>query len=129
MYDLLKVPKEEKRDISCSQICVCVCVCVCLCVCVCVRAHACVCACMHVCVCTRLHVCMSCCMLVCVCVYVFGNVCKCVCMCVCVCVCVCVCRPVYFYDFGVESKLSGQFVRLYCRLLKTTICRWPGQHF
>ena len=28
----------------------------------------------------------------------------------------CVFRPVYFYDFGVESMLSGQFVRLYCRL-------------
>ena len=44
-------------------------------------------------------------------------VCVCVRACARVCVCVCVCRPVYFYDFGVESKLSGQFVRLYCRLL------------
>ena len=51
------------------------------------------------------------------------------CVGVCVRVCVCVCRPVYFYDFGVKSKLSGQFVRLYCRLLKTTIFWWPGQHF
>ena len=32
---------------------------------------------------------------------------------VCVCVCVCVCRSAYFYDFGVESTFSGQFVRLY----------------
>ena len=42
---------------------------------------------------------------------------------VCVWQCVCVCgggggRPVYFYDFGVESKLSGQFVRLYFSKLR-----------
>ena len=70
---------------------------VCVCVCVCARAHArvCVCACVHVCVHTpaRMHV--SCCVSVCACM--------CLPVCVCVCVCVRVCRPVYFYDFGVES--------------------------
>ena len=58
-------------------------------------AHVCVCVC--VCVRTRLHACMSC-----------VSVCACACMCLPV--CVCVCTPVYFYDFGVESKLSGQFL-------------------
>ena len=48
MCDLPKVPKEEKEDISYSQVCVCVCVSVCLCVCVCVCVSVCVSVCVPV---------------------------------------------------------------------------------
>ena len=85
MYDLPKVPKQEKRDFTYNQICVCVCMYVCVCVfvrvCMCVCVHMRMCVCVHVCVCARMHVCFCVSVCVCVCMYAFGSVCELVCVC------------------------------------------------
>ena len=119
MYDMPKVPKEEKRDITCNQISVCVCVCVCVCSCVC----ACVCMCVCVCAC------------VCACACVCVRVCVCVCACVCVFVCVHVsvqsrlitgltfqCLYPFFCTVNCMANLRFVFVLSACARMYLCVC-------